>query len=68
MEDTTDADYVPGKGVCKDFQTKNLSGYYDLYTQNDTLQLADVFSNFQNMCLEIYTFDPDHFLLAPELA
>ena len=29
--------------------------------------LADVFINFQNMCLERYGFDPAHFLFAPGL-
>ena len=32
---------------------------YDLYVQNDTLLLADVFENFRNMCLEIYERDPE---------
>ena len=32
---------------------------YDLYVQNDTLLLADVFENFRNMCLEIYECDPE---------
>ena len=30
----------------------------------DTAQLADVFENFRNTCLEIYELDPDHFLSA----
>ena len=29
--------------------------------------LADVFENFQNMCLETYELDPARFLTAPEL-
>ena len=57
MEDITDADYAYAKRVCKDFEIKNL-GKYDLYVQNDTLLLADVFQNFRNMCLEIYELDP----------
>ena len=52
MEDITDADYVHAKRVCKDFEIKNLEEYHDLYVQSDTLLLADVFENFQNMCLE----------------
>ena len=34
----------------------------------DALLLADVFQNFQNMCLEIYELDPTKFLSAPGLA
>ena len=34
----------------------------------ETLLLADVFENFQNMCLEMYEFDPVRFLTAPGLA
>ena len=29
--------------------------------------LADIFENFQNMCLEIYELDPARFLTAPWL-
>ena len=39
-----------------------------MYVQRDTLLLADVFENFQNMCLEIYKHDPTCFLTAPGLA
>ena len=59
MEDITDTDYTHGKRVCKDFEKKNNIGeYHDLYVQSNTLLLADVFENFQNMCLEIYELDP----------
>ena len=43
MEDITDAGYVYTKNVCKDFDKSNLSEYYDLHVQSDTLLLADVF-------------------------
>ena len=68
MEDITAADYAHAKKVCKDFETKNLGEYHDLYVQSDTLLLADVFENFQNLCLEIYELDPAKFLSAPGLA
>ena len=67
MEDITDAHYAYAKRVCKDFEIKNLEEYHDLYVQNDTLLLADVFENFRNMCLEIYELDPGTFFLAPRL-
>ena len=39
-----------------------------MFVQSGTLFLADVFESFQNMCLEIYEFDPAKFLTAPGLA
>ena len=60
--------HAHAKRVCKDFEIKNLGEYRDLYVQNDTLLLADVFENFRNMCLEIYDLDPAKFLWAPGLA
>ena len=68
MEDITDADYAQAKGVCKDFEIKNLWEHHDLYVQSDTLLLVDVFENFQNMCLWIYELDLARFLSAPRLA
>ena len=52
MDDITDADYVHAKRVCKDFETKNLGEYHDLYVQNNTLLLVDVLENFRNTCLK----------------
>ena len=68
MEDITDADYVHTKRVFKDFKTKNLREYHDLYVQRNTLFLADVFEKFQSMFLEMYQLDPVLFLTAPGLA
>ena len=68
MEDNTDADYAHLKRVCKDFETKNIGEYHDLYVQSDTLLLANVFEKFRNMCLKIYELDPAKFLSAPGLA
>ena len=39
-----------------------------MYVQSDTLLLADVFEKFRDTCIEIYRFDPSHFLSAPWLA
>ena len=48
-------------------ELKHLEEYHDLYVQSDTLQLADVFDNFQDMCHEIYDLNPIRFLTAPGL-
>ena len=52
----------------KILKQKNLDEYHDLYVQDNTLLLADIFENFQNMCLEICEFDPAHFFSTPRLA
>ena len=54
MEEITDADYMYGKKVCKDFEKKNVGDYHDLYLKSDTLLLADVSENFRNTCIKIY--------------
>ena len=58
MEDITEADYKHGKRVSKDFKTKNLRDYNDLYLESDTTLLVDVFENFRDMCLGMYELDP----------
>ena len=68
MEDITDVDHRHAKKVFKNFNSKNLGDYHDLYIQSDTLLLADVFENFRNMCIKVYELDPAHFLSAPGLA
>ena len=50
------------------FEIKNRGEYHDLYVQCDTLFLANVFENFGDKFIEIYRFDPAHFLSAPGLA
>ena len=52
----------------KELKLKNLADYDDyddLYVQNDTLLLADVFENFSNKYFEIYELDPSHFQSSP---
>ena len=41
---------------------------HDLHDQSNRLLLADVFENFRNKWIEIYEFDPAHFLSAPGLS
>ena len=57
MEDITDADYMHGKRVCRDFEIKNVGECYDLYLKSDTLFLANVFENIRKICLNIYHLD-----------
>ena len=53
MEDITDADYIHPKRVCKDFETKHLGEYHDLYFKSDTLLLAVVFKKFRKFIIQI---------------
>ena len=48
-ENINDVDYAHAKSVYKDFETKRLGEYYDLYVQSHTIMLADVFENFGKM-------------------
>ena len=68
MEDTIDADYVHAERVYKNFEIKNLAEYHDLHVQSNASLLADVFENSQNMCFEMYEFDPANIFSAPGLA
>ena len=42
--------------------TRHLGKNHELYVENHTVLLANVFENFQSMCYEIYEFPPAHFL------
>ena len=66
-EHISDNDYQHAKNVFNKY-CKNLREYRDLYVQSDTVLLADVFESFRDKCIEIYEFDPAHFLSAPRLA
>ena len=68
MENITEIDYRHANNVLNKFSNNNLGDYHDLYVQSNTLLLADVFTNFRNVCFNIYELDPAHFLSAPGLA
>ena len=68
MEVVRDANYIHAKGVFKDFETKNLVEYYDLYLKSDTLLLVDIFKNFKKMCLKMCHLDRLKVFSTPGLA
>ena len=68
LEHVTHKDYTYAQKVFEELQLKNLGDYHDLYVQSDTLLLPDVFQNFRNKCIEVYEFDPAHFLYEHGLA
>ena len=63
----THVDCRHAKRVFENLNNKNLGDYHDLYVQNDTLLLADVFENFRKKSIGIYELDPAHFLSATGL-
>ena len=68
LKNITEKDYIHSQKVGIIFKIKDLGEYTDLYVGSDTLQLADVFENFRNMCLDIYGLDPSKFVSTPNLA
>ena len=67
-EEISDEDYAHAKELWDAFECKNLAGYTKIYCKIDTPQLADVFENFINVCLEKYKLDPAHYLTSAALA
>ena len=67
-EEISDEDYAHAKELWNAFGCNNLGDYTDLYCKIDTLQLADVFENFINVCLEKYKLDPAYYLTSASLA
>ena len=67
-EGITDEDHKHAQKVRKEFNTKKLGEYHDLYVQSDSTLLADVFKYFREKCLEIYELDPANFLSASVLS
>ena len=49
MEGIRSVDYRHAKRVYKEFTTKHLGDYHDLYVQSHTLLLSDVFENLEKM-------------------
>ena len=63
MEGTTDEDYAYVKQICKDFETKHLGEYHDLYIQSNTLLIANTaqkmkfsIKDFFRKCHQIRSF------------
>ena len=51
MEEITDTDYMHAIRGCK--YLKKIGEYHDLYLQNNTSLLADVFENFKKVSLKL---------------
>ena len=64
----TKGDYKHALNVWNVFNMKTFLDYHELYNETDVLLLADVFENFRDLCLKIYSLDPAHYFTAPGLA
>ena len=51
-ENISDEDYEYAETVWKEFGIRTLGEYTAFYNEVDVLQLADVFENFRDICLE----------------
>ena len=59
--------YAHAQRVYKDFETKNLGEYHDLYFQSHTLLSAYVFKNVRNMCLRTNELNLPNFIQLQKL-
>ena len=66
-EETTNEDYEHAKTVWKEFRI-TLGEYSALYNKADVLQLADVFENFRDICMQNYKLEPAWYYTSPGLA
>ena len=64
-EETTNEDYEHAEIVWKQFGIRTLGEYTSLYNKVDVLQLADVFENFRDICLENYKLDAAWYYISP---
>ena len=67
-ENISDEDYEHAKTVWKEFGVRTLREYTAFYNEVDVLQLADVFENFMDICLENYKLDATWYYTSPGLA
>jgi len=67
-ENISDNDYEHAKTVWKEFRIKTLEEYTAFYNEVDVLQLADVFENFRDICMQNYKLDPAWYYTSPGLA
>ena len=70
MEPTkiSDEDYDHFSTMWERSGSKNLVDITEFYGKGDTLQLADVFENFIDICMEEYGLDPSYYVTRSHLA
>ena len=68
MYSISEEDYQHAQRVWKEFGTRDLGDYHDLYLRTDVVLLANVYEAFRDTCLRHYKLDPTHFYTSPGLA
>ena len=68
MSGVSDGDYEHACRVWREFGTKNMGEYHDLYLRTDVILLRNLFESFRRVCLENYGLDPSHFYTTRGLA
>ena len=70
MEPTkvSDEDYEHFMKMWKRSGSKTLGDLTEFYVKGDTFQLANVFENFIDVCMEKYGLDPSYYITAAHLA
>ena len=63
--DISEADVAQAFKIYTLFVCRNLGDYHDVYLRIDVLIVADVFDNFQQVCMKVYKLDPVHSFSAP---
>ena len=66
--DISDEDHHHTEKVWENFEMKTFKEYHDAYLISDVLQLADIFDNFRDVCMNNYELDPAWYYTAPGLA
>ena len=66
-EDISKIDYTQAQRVFNHFDMADLEDYCNFYLLTDVLQLADVFENFRDVCLQYYGLDPAYNYTSPGL-
>ena len=64
----SDEDYNHFMEMWKRSGSKTLGDLTEFYVKGDTLQLANVFENFIDVCMEKYGLDPSYYVTAAHLA
>jgi hypothetical protein len=64
----TESEYQHALKVWTTFNCKNFQDYHNVYLITDTHFLVDVFENFRDTCMKIYTLDHAHYYTAPGLS
>jgi hypothetical protein len=61
-------DYERARIVWNKFNCKKLLDYHNLYLKSDVLLLADIWSNFREVCYKNYNLDCTYYYTAPSLS